>query len=80
MMRHILIIHMMVFVIDLHLELKLIVVKYMLEIVYNFVYATNHVVMQNIGIIITMRIIVSIAFQGQYLNKTFKSSFFFSFR
>jgi hypothetical protein len=43
---------MMGFMIDFHLQLKSIVVRYVLEIIYNSVFAVNQLLVRNIGIII----------------------------
>jgi len=62
----------MVSAIDFHLHLKLIVIEYVLEILYNFVFVMNHLVVQNIGIVTINKIIDLIVFQEQYLILIFK--------
>jgi hypothetical protein len=57
----------MVHMIDLHLHWISIEIEYVLAIIYNFVLVMNHMLVQNIGIIIINKIIDLIVFQGPYL-------------
>ncbi len=53
---------------DFHLQWRSIVIEYILEIISNFVFATNPMVVRNIGIIIISKIIDLIVVQEQYLT------------